>query len=138
LELVTEKNKKDWEKRYNKPPYDNTAFWAFDHLPQVCHERDLWAIGLLIFEMLVGENLMAKAKDYLKVKMLWNCCKEYMDAKIRAVLDWMLFESLEVNLGCLTSEYQTLFPECVIETMRKIRFASEDDFHLNRFLSEDE
>lgn len=113
-------------------PYNSAPFYDLAHLPKVCHERDLWAIGMLILEIMVGTEFLEHGLEYNWVKAVWKAVKPYLDEPIRDLLEWLMYQTKDINHRTFVVKHLQANPKLVVENMRKVRAAFTDDMPLGQ------
>jgi hypothetical protein len=113
-------------------PYNSLEYYGLTYLDDVCHERDLWSIGIIIFEVLVGSNFLKFRTTYKWVSCLWDSVRPYLDHQLQALLDWLLYQKVEIDLKCFVTNAFRANPNLVVENKRRVRAARTDDLKLGQ------
>ena len=113
-------------------PYNSCPFYDLVHLPAACHERDLWAIGMLILEIFVGTEFLQHGLEYNWVKCVWNASKHYIEEPLRDLLEWLLYGTKEISYRTFVCKHLQANSTLVLESIHKIRAAFTDDMPLGQ------
>jgi hypothetical protein len=95
--------------RFNEPeetecsgpyPYNSKGNHLLQFVPKVHHHRDLFSIGMILLELLVGSDFFKFKTHTNWTKRLFNAVKPYLDAPFQSLLDYLCFQTAPANINC--------------------------------------
>ena len=89
--MICKVDDKEFNENFTPQPYDSKPYYGVAYLPAICHERDLWSIGMIILEVLVGSDFLKFKTTYNWVSCLWDSVRPYLDHHLKSLLDWLLY-----------------------------------------------
>lgn len=81
---------KDEVKNQQPSPYNTDADFFLEEYPLTHHHRDVFAVGLLLLEILVGPEVLAVNQRDVDLCDLWKMIQVYLDKKTKALISGMI------------------------------------------------
>ena len=88
---------------------------------------DMWSIGIIILEVLVGPELVLQADASDAVEGLLDSCKDYIDASTLDLLEDMLFHYGDPDLDHYCEKVLVKSSATIDMGVRKMIYAKGDD-----------
>lgn len=111
-------------------PYNCIRYPGLRHLPTLDPHRDLWAIGMILMELLLGTEFFKFKTSYNWIKSLFEAVKPILDQPLQALLDFLCFCSVQANIECFISSVLEKQPDYILCQRRRIQVALYDDRNL--------
>jgi len=114
-------------------PYCSERFFSRDWLKNSETERDMWSIGVLLLEILLGTKLVLAHEGFLNIKDLLETFEKCFDPQTLGILKWYLF--IEAGVNSKTYLEQTLGskPDLIGNNIKRVNYIATDDFTIQDY-----
>jgi hypothetical protein len=109
-----------------RPPYSSESFIPLSGSYQASAARDMWSIGVVMLEILVGTAIIVSNPEYRQIRNVLAQSQEFLDAKTSGVLCQLLFKEGTADLGAYLSQTLESEPNLIGEAVRGLEAASVD------------
>ena len=117
-------------------PYNAFSIDEEGCLDNSSYEIDFWSVGIVIFEIIAGTELVIPAVTATEVEVLLQMCEPHMDEETVQLLQHLLFDAHEGYLDKYLSEVLPEQPNVIAENVRALYAATKEDSHLSSQLFE--
>ena len=126
LKLVLRFNEEDDRECWAPTPYNSIRYHGQKHLPKISHHRDLWAIGIMIFELLIGSEFLKFKTEYNWIRDIYVAVKPYFDPPLQSLFDYLLLNIVEANIECFLKNVLEKQENFIKFNRRRVLFAIDD------------
>jgi hypothetical protein len=130
ISMIGEKCNQKW---LGSSPYSSEQYPAMNELHKNSPLRDLWSIGIVLLEIFIGTAIVVTYKEFGQLRRILSECERYLDPEIYELIESLLFEQGDINLGDFVNKKLAEMPRLVAENVRAMTEAIHENRMLNDF-----
>ena len=110
----------------NEEPYDSVLLQRMNGLGNVDPRRDIWSVGVVLLEVIVGTRLIMDCQTFTDVSRLLKATKEFIDDATAELLQNLLLSNVVPDLEDYITNLLDKNTSIIAESTRGVQQATRD------------
>jgi hypothetical protein len=111
IEMMCEAGVEDRIVSISPDPYRSSRFKNFHYMGEADTDRDLWSVGVVLLEVLLGSKLVLAGSGFDDTTSLFWTIQGYLDKQTSLIMQWLLFREAEIDPVDYVDNTLATYPE---------------------------